>query len=48
MNSMRSSTPKKHKSPKTQMMEDVTLSLDNASLSSPPKDQRVHNNQKKK
>jgi hypothetical protein len=29
------STPKKHKSPKTQLMEDVTYSLDNTSLSTP-------------
>ena len=35
------STPKKHKSPKTQLMEDVTMSLDNARLGTPTKDQRM-------
>jgi hypothetical protein len=31
------STPKKHKSPKTQLMEDVTMSMDSAHLSTPMK-----------
>ena len=42
------STPKKHRSPKTQMMEDVTMSLDNANLSTPVKDSRLLAAQKKK
>ena len=29
------STPKKHKSPKTQQMEDITMGMDNANLSTP-------------
>ena len=28
-------TPKKHKSPKTQQMEDITMCMDNANLSTP-------------
>jgi hypothetical protein len=42
------STPKKHKSPKTQLMEDVTYSMDNANLSTPTKDPRLNGIQKKK
>ena len=42
------STPKKHKSPKTQLMEDVTYSLDNANLSTPTKDPRLNGIPKRK
>ena len=42
------STPKKHKSPKTQLMEDVTYSLENANLSTPTKDPRLNGIQKRK
>ena len=42
------STPKKHKSPKTQLMEDVTYSLENANLSTPTKDPRLSGIQKRK
>ena len=35
------STPKKHKSPKTQLMEDVTMSMDGAHLSTPVKNKGI-------
>ena len=35
-------TPKKFKSPKTQLMEDVTMSMSQTTLSTPPKDQRAN------
>ena len=38
------STPKKHKSPKTQLMEDVTISLDNARLGTPTKVPKMKGN----
>ena len=42
------STPKKHKSPKTQLMDDVTMSMDSTTLSTPVKDPRLMGVQKKK
>jgi hypothetical protein len=45
---MKMSTPKKNRSPGTQMMEDVTMSMDGAHLSTPPKDTRLLAVQKKK
>ena len=35
------STPKKHKSPKTQLMDDVTMSMDSAHLSTPIKNKGI-------
>ena len=35
------STPKKHKSPKTQLMEDVTMRMDGAHLSTPVKNKGI-------
>ena len=45
---MRMSTPKKNRSPGTQMMDDVTMSMDGAQLSTPVKDTRLLAVQKKK
>jgi hypothetical protein len=42
------STPKKHRSPKTQMMEDVTMSMDGAQLSTPVKNKDLLGIQKRK
>ena len=39
------STPKKHKSPKTQLMEDMNMSLDTARLGTPIKDPRIKGTQ---
>ena len=41
-------TPKKYKSPNSQMMEDVTMSMDSAQLSTPVKDSRLLGVQKRK
>lgn len=41
-------TPKKHRSPNSQMMDDVTMSMDSTTLSTPVKDPRLLAVQKKK
>ena len=41
-------TPKKHRSPNSQMMDDVTMSMDSTTLSTPVKDPRLLGVQKKK
>jgi len=45
---MRMSTPKKNRSPGTQMMDDVTMSMDGAHLSTPVKNKDLLGIQKRK